>query len=301
MKILIAGGLGFVGTALTQYFLKTGHQVVATGTRPRQSQIFDDRFLYIPADTTRPGAWQEALRDMDAVVNLAGRPIFQKWDAAYKQSIYDSRILTTRNLVEGLSANSGKPTLISTSAVGYYGDRKDDLLTESDPPGSGFLARVCRDWEAEALRAEKNGARVVTTRFGVVLADDGGALTKMIQVFRFYAGGPAGSGRQWFSWIHRHDLIRAMAFVLEHSDIRGPVNFCSPEPTRNGDFAKILGRVLGKPAFLRTPGIMLRLVLGEFGSTLLQSQRVTPRVLMNAGFDFQFPNALAALSNLVRT
>jgi len=274
--------------------------VVATGTRSRQNQIFHDRFLYVPADTTRPGAWQEALRDMDAVVNLAGRSIFQKWDAAYKQSIYDSRILTTRNLVEALAANSGKPTLISTSAVGFYGDRGDELLTESDPPGEGFLARVCRDWEAEALHAEKNGARVVTTRFGVVLADDGGALAKMIQTFRFYAGGPVGSGRQWFSWIHRHDLIRAMAFVLEHPDIRGPVNFCSPEPTRNGDFAKILGRALGKPAFLKTPGLMLRLVLGEFGSTLLQSQRVIPQALMNAGFEFQFPNASAAISNLVR-
>ena len=300
MKILIAGGLGFVGTALTRYFLESGHQVVATGTRSRQNQIFHDRFLYVPADTTRPGAWQEALRGMDAVVNLAGRSIFQKWDAAYKQSIYDSRILTTRNLVEALAANSGKPTLISTSAVGFYGDRGDDLLTESDPPGEGFLARVCRDWEAEALHAEKNGARVVTTRFGVVLADDGGALTKMIQTFRFYAGGPVGSGHQWFSWIHRHDLIRAMAFVLEHPDIRGPVNFCSPEPTRNGDFAKILGRALGKPAFLKTPGLMLRLVLGEFGSTLLQSQRVIPQALMNAGFEFQFPNASAAISNLVR-
>ncbi len=300
MKIFIAGGLGFVGTALTRYFLETGHQVVATGTQSRQNRIFHDRFLYIPADTTRPGAWQEALRDMDAVVNLAGRSIFQKWDAAYKKSIYDSRILTTRNLAEALAANSGKPTLISTSAVGFYGNRGDDLLTESDPPGDSFLARVCRDWEAEAFRAEKNGARVVTTRFGVVLAGDGGALAKMIQTFRLYVGGPVGSGLQWFSWIHRHDLIRAMDFVLKHSDIRGPVNFCSPEPTRNGDFAKILGKALGKPAFLKTPGLMLSLVLGEFGSTLLQSQRVIPQALMNAGFEFQFPNASAAISNLVR-
>jgi len=298
MKIFIAGGLGFIGRHLSNFLLRQGHQVTAVGTRPSQNLINDENFGYISADTTRQGAWQDVLHDTDAVINLAGKSIFSRWSKSYKKLIYDSRILTTRNLVESLSANK-EVILCSASGIGYYGDRGDDILTEKDPVGTDFLAGVSRDWEAEAFRAKEKGIRVVTTRFGVVLGKDGGAMGKMVPAFRFFMGGPMGSGRQWFPWVHLDDLILAVKFILENKNIEGPLNFCAPTPITNRDFAKTMGHVLRRPTFMPAPGFLIRLVMGELGDLMLFSHRAMSEKLMSYGFTFKYPVAEAAIRDIV--
>lgn len=299
MKIFIAGGVGFIGKHLSDFFLDRGHQVTAVGTRPGQNLINHKNFNYISADTTRKGPWQAALKDVDAAINLAGRSIFKRWNKKYKALIYDSRILTTRHLVDALPTHKDI-SLISASGAGYYGDRGDDILTENDANGDDFLAGVCQDWEDEAFHAEKKGIRVVSTRFGVVLGKNGGAMEKMESVFRFFVGGPMGSGMQWFPWIHLKDLISAMIFVLEHQNVKGPFNFCSPHPVRNGDLAKTMGSVLKRPSFMRVPPFVMRLALGEFADTLLGSQRAIPEKLLSNGFSFQYTDIGETIRNIVK-
>ncbi len=296
MKFLITGGTGFVGSFLTQQLLNSGHDVTVIGRAPAPVG-HTDRFCAISADTTRRGPWQHALKDADAVINLAGMSIFKRWTPAYKRQIYDSRILTTRHVVEAMTGDRPQ-ILISTSAVGYYGSRGDDILTESEPCGRDFLSLVGKDWEHAAFEAEKKNIRVAAARFGVVLGKSGGALKQMITPFKFFAGGPMGSGRQWFSWIHIADLLSGLMFMLENEKIQGPVNLCSPAPVTSGDLARILGSVLGRPAFIPAPSMALRLMLGEFADTLLASQRAIPEKLLASGFVFRFPELKDALVDL---
>jgi uncharacterized protein (TIGR01777 family) len=298
MKIFITGGSGFVGTNLSVYLLKNGHRIIAVGTSSAHKLIRHDNFHYISADTTFKGDWQDAIKDVDAVINLAGKNIFKRWSDSYKNQIYNSRILTTRNLVEAI-ADRKNIIFCSTSAVGYYGDRTDEVLKEDAPPGNDFAAKVCRDWEKEAFRAESKGVRVAAMRFGVVLGKDGGALAKMVPAFKFFAGGPLGSGLQWFPWIHMDDLIAAIMFMLENSNVKGPVNFCSPNPVRHRDFANALGQVLSRPSVMRTPAFMIRLMMGEMGKSLMSSQRAIPDILLKQGFKFQYPDIRNALYNIV--
>ena len=297
MKIFLTGGSGFVGTRLIHDLIDRGHHVIAVGTSSAHRNPPNQNFRYISADTTLKGPWQDALEDVDAVINLAGRNIFKLWRDAYKKLIYDSRILTTRNLVEALPHREGV-ILCSTSGAGYYGNRADESLTEDASFGSDFLAKVCIDWEKEAFRAEKKGVRVAAMRFGVVLDKNGGALAKMIPAFKSFAGGPLGSGRQWFPWIHMADLISAINFILETNDIKGPVNFCAPNPVRNRDFGKSLGNVLKRPSFMKVPSFMIRLVVGEMGTLLTNSQKVIPHTLLRHGFKFQHPDIDAALEDI---
>jgi uncharacterized protein (TIGR01777 family) len=297
MKIFITGGSGFVGTNLSFYLLEKGHSVIAVGTSSAHHVIRHDNFHYISADTTIKGGWQGALKDVDAAINLAGKNIFKRWSDNYKDQIYTSRILTTRNLVEAIT-DQKDIILCSTSAVGYYGDRADDVLKEDAPPGNDFTAKVCRDWEKEAFQAETKGIRVAAMRFGVVLGKNGGALAKMVPAFKFFAGGPLGSGLQWFPWIHMDDLIAAIIFILENPDVKGPINFCSPNPVRNRDFAGALGQVLNRPSVMRAPSFMIRLIMGEMGKSLMNSQRAIPDKLLKHGFKFQYPDINNALYNL---
>jgi uncharacterized protein len=298
MKIFITGGSGFVGTNLSFYLLEKRHRVIAVGSSSAHKVIRHDNFYYISADTTTKGAWQDALKDVDAVINLAGKNIFKRWSDTYKDQIYTSRILTTRNLVDAIPEKKDI-ILCSTSASGYYGDRADEILKEDALPGKDFAAKVCRDWEKEAFQAQAKGARVAVMRFGVVLGKNGGALAKMLPAFKSFAGGPLGSGLQWFPWIHMDDLIAAIMFILENPDIKGPFNFCSPHPVRNRDFSKTLGQVLNRPSVLRTPSFMIRLIMGEMGKSLTSSQRAIPDKLLKHGFKFQYPEIHNALYNLV--
>ena len=300
MKIFITGATGFVGCRLSSLLLIEGHTVCGVGTRTHQDQVTHENFSYISTDTTRQGAWQEALVDVDVVINLAGKSIFGRWSQRYKKLVYASRILTTRNLVDSLPENKAV-IFCSTSATGFYGDRGDNILTESSPGGDDFLARVGKDWEGEALRAEKKGARVVLARFGIVLGKHGGMMQKVLPAFRFYAGGPLGDGMQWFPWIHMDDLLAAFQFVLKNDAVRGPVNFCAPNPVRNLDFSKSLGRVLSRPVFMRTPALLLRIVMGELATAVLCSQRAVPEKLLGSGFRFNYPEIDGALKNIVKS
>jgi uncharacterized protein (TIGR01777 family) len=298
MKIFITGGLGFVGSHLSTFLLDRGHHVIAVGRPLQQDLIQHENYQYLSADTTQPGQWQDDLFRVDAIVNLAGQSIFKRWSAKYKRQIYDSRILTTRNVVSALP--EGKSiTLCSASGAGYYGSRADDELREDEPPGNDFLANISIDWENEAFQAADKGIRVLTMRFGVVFGRSGGALSKMIPQFKACAGGPIGNGRQWFPWMHINDLMAAIDFVLEHQEISGPINFGAPNPVRNRDLATALGKVLHRPAFLPAPALMMRLALGEFSQVLLASQRIIPEKLLQHGFEFQYPEIEGALKAIV--
>lgn len=297
MNILMTGGAGFIGTRLAARLLEEGHRVTVIDRSGAGEKRLPTGVRIIRGDTTREGAWQDAVAKNEAIINLAGASIFTRWSDKIKTLIYESRILTTRNIVNAMGKNN--VTLFSASAVGYYGPRGDEEITEESGSKDDFLSRVCRDWEKEAVKAEKKGARVVITRFGIVLGKGGGALAQMVPMFKRYLGGPLGSGKQWFSWIHMEDLIRIFFFLLEKTDVKGPVNCCAPNPVRNAELTKALGEVLHKPAIMPTPGFVIRLALGELGDVLLTGQKVMPKKVLENGFQFTFPEIKEALQDLI--
>jgi len=299
MNIFMTGGTGFVGTFLAKKFTSEGHRVTILTHTPQEANQKITGLSYLEGNPTIKGKWQDVVKDHDVIINLAGASIFSRWTPVQKEILRSSRIETTRNVVEALPADASKITFLSTSAVGYYGFHQDEELTENTPAGNDFLARLAYDWEQEALRAKEKGARVVITRFGIVLGKNGGALGQMIPLFKFFLGGPLGSGQQWFSWVHMHDLAQAFGFLLQHPEISGAVNLCSPEPVRNVDLGRAIGRVLHRPSFMPVPGFMIKLILGEFGSVLLEGQRVIPRRLLDAGFKFKYADIEKALKNII--
>ena len=297
MKILITGGTGFVGSALTGRLLAEGHQVMILSSRGGSGGKEHPSLTHLPADTSRPGDWQEKVPEQDVLINLAGRSIFHLWSATYKEQIRNSRVLTTRNLVEALPENS-RVVLISASAAGYYGNGGDQEKDESYPSGNGFLAEVCREWETEARKAERKGARVAIMRFGVILGAGGGAIATMKLPFEMGLGGPIGSGRQWFPWIHLEDLIRAFFFLLGQ-DVHGIYNFTAPGLVRQKEFAKTLAKTLHRPAVMPVPAWIMKLFLGDFGRSLLQGQRVPPKALLKQGYSFLYPELGPALQEIL--
>jgi uncharacterized protein len=299
MKIFMTGGSGFVGTYLSRELARQGHEITILTRKSQPCSLEVPGICFVSGDPTREGPWMAAVPEHDWLINLAGASIFSRWTKAHKAEIYDSRILTTRNLVSAMPRADRPQLLCSTSAVGFYGPHGDEPLTEDSPPGRDFLANLSQDWEAEALKARDLGHRVVITRFGIVLGRDGGALAQMAPMFRRFLGGNLGSGAQWFSWIHQHDHARAFTFIQEHPEIQGPVNLSAPYPVRNRELTKTLGRVLHRPTFMHAPAFMLRLAMGELGGVFLSGQKVLPRKLLDAGFDFQFPTIDRALTNLL--
>ncbi len=300
MKILITGGTGFIGSYLSDAFVKKGYYVISVGGPLSDNALRHPNLKYVLADTTQKGSWQEELNDVDAVINLAGRSIFNRWNDDYKKSIHSSRILTTRNLVEALPSDRDI-TLCSTSAAGYYGNRGDDILTENEPAGNDFLATVCTDWEKEAFKAKDKGVRVAVTRFGIVLGKGGGALKQMIPPIRYFVGGPLGNGKQWFPWIHIEDLISAMLFIFENKSVSGALNFTAPGSVRNIELVKTIAGILHRPAFMPAPAFIIKILLGEFGASILASQRVIPERLLKYGFMFKYPDIKSALNNILTT
>lgn len=300
MKILMTGGTGFVGTQLISRLIREGHGVTILTRSLMGAKASSPGISYLEGDPTKKGPWQEAIKKHDVMINLAGASIFSKWTEEQKKAIRESRISTTQNIVEGIPSHpERKITLFSTSAVGYYGFCGDEELTEDSPPGNDYLARIALEWEGEALKAREKEARVVIARFGIVLGKKGGALGQMIPLFKKYMGGPIGSGKQWFSWVYIKDLAEAFVFLLKHPEISGPVNVCSPNPVRNKDLAKALGKALHRPSFIPAPGFMVKLFLGEFGSVILEGQRVIPRRLLESGFVFQYPDIDKVLQSVV--
>jgi uncharacterized protein len=298
MKIFITGGTGFVGGHAKTHFLEQGHAVTVVGTRSSPEGMDHARCRYVQADTTEAGDWQAEAAEADLILNLAGRTIFRRWSESYKGKIRDSRIKTTRHLVDALPTDS-KAVLISTSAVGYYGDCGEAVITEQNAIGDDFLASLAKAWEAEAMRAADKGVRVIIARFGIILGHDGGALASMVPAFRSFVGGPLGTGKQWFPWLHIHDLLAAYDFLYGRADLQGAFNFCSPNPVRNREMAQTLGSVLHRPAVMPVPTMALKLMLGELANALLASQRAVPAKLLAAGFEFKYPELADALTDIL--
>lgn len=236
------------------------------------------------------------------IINLAGAPIFERWTPQYKKILYDSRIVSTRNIVEAIPAeDSGMVTLINASAIGYYGFQEDGEVVETAGPGRDFLAGLCLAWENEALKAQAKGVRVCVIRIAPVLGNGGGALAKMLPLFQKGLGGRIGHGRQWFTWIHIDDLCGAVVHLLDHSELAGPVNLAAPGAVRNLELTAALSLALNKPAFLPVPAFALKLALGEMSSALLEGCRVVPEVLTRTGFAFQYPDLDKALQELLHS
>lgn len=301
MKVFITGGTGFVGSTLSKDFLKQGHDVTVLTRSLANASRMPESVTLVEGDPCKKGAWQEKLPHHDVIINLAGRSIFTRWTKKAKERLRESRLRTTKNIVEALTQRQGEDTLLlSTSAVGYYGFRGGEELDENNPPGNDFLATLARDWEKEAFRAQELGVRVVTCRFGIVLGKGGGALGRMAKPFRMGLGARLGSGRQWFSWIHEQDLASIYSFLMAQGNISGAINFTSPQPVTNARLTKALAEVLKRPLLMPpVPSFILRLVVGEFGSVLLKGQRVLPRRLMTLGFRYQFPTIKEALWDLL--
>jgi uncharacterized protein (TIGR01777 family) len=300
MNVAITGATGFVGRRLAEQLLAAGHGVVAlTRDRERAVPVVPARCRVVTWDPERGTLESGVLEGVDAVVNLAGAGVADgRWTTRRKESIRRSRVEGTRALVGAIAALPAERrprVLLSASAIGYYGDRGDAVLTERSEPGSGFLAEVCQAWEREALVAEGHGVRTVLIRIGIVLGRGGGALARMLPPFRLGLGGRVGSGRQWMSWIHLDDLVALMVVALEHDDVHGAVNGVAPHPVTNAEFAQTLARTLGRPALLPVPSLALSIALGEMAGVLLEGQRVRPEVAETRGFRFHHPDLAGAL------
>jgi uncharacterized protein (TIGR01777 family) len=289
VKIAISGGSGFIGEPLVRRLLQRGAEVLVLSRDPAKVRV--GRGI--------PWSAVDEASSADVVINLAGENVGGgRWTAERKRRILESRVVATRALVEAMRRAPPKQrTFISTSAVGFYGLHGDEVLDETSAAGTGFLAEVTRRWE-ELARTAEDLALVVIFRFGVVLARHGGALQKMLLPFRFGAGGPIGSGDQWMSWVDREDVMRAIEWAIDHPQVRGTYNITSPEPLRNRDFARALGRAIHRPSFMPTPGFALRLVFGEMADEmLLGGQRVVPSRAKREGFTFAYPTLEASLGH----
>lgn len=305
MRIVVAGGTGFIGRVLCQRLANGGHAVTVLTRDPEKARATVYHAVRIVSWQGFRGpteALSKALSECDAVINLAGSPLAEgRWTPQTKDLLRKSREGTTTAIVSTLAKLKTRPVLLmNASAVGFYGPRGDEELTEDAPSGDGFLASLCREWEGAARAAERLGVRVVMPRIGVVLGRDGGALTKMLPIHRLGLGGQLGHGRQWISWIHLDDLVELLMFLMNNA-ASGPVNATAPHPVTNAEFSKTLGQALGKPAFLRTPGFAMKLMLGEMAEELLLTgQRVLPHRAQSSGFHFRFPFIAGALNDLSR-
>jgi uncharacterized protein (TIGR01777 family) len=306
MRIAIAGGTGYIGRSLTEELTRAGHEVVWLSRRPGGAEMrapgsgpagevrFDHRDL--------SGPWADEIARADAVVNVSGFPISSRWNDRTKKLIRESRVPLTRGIVDACAAaregGGGPEVLVNASGAGIYGDRGDDVLTEDEQPGDDWLARLAVEWEAEAFRAREYGMRVVTLRTSPVLGDEG-ALPRLVLPMKFFVGGPLGSGRQWFPWIHLADMIGLYRHALESDAVSGPVNAAAPDGVRMREFTKTLGAVLHRPSWLPVPQFALRLVVGEVAPSLLASQRVDPGKAQASGFEFRFPDLEGALRDIL--
>jgi uncharacterized protein (TIGR01777 family) len=299
MKLIITGATGFIGTALLERLRRQAHSLVLLSRKPRRPQR-GAREEWLTWQPGAAGEWQRVLDGADGIVNLAGEPIAAKrWTQAQKERLRRSRIDTTRVLVNAIASATVKPEfLVSASAVGYYGARGDETLTEASAPGNDFLSRLCVEWEGEARRAEEYGVRVALVRTGIVLGKGKGALAKMVPPFKLLFGGRLGSGKQWMPWIHIDDEVSLIQFLMESENALGAFNATSPNPVTMSEFAKSLGRVLNRPAWAPVPGAVLSLLLGEMAEMLLGGQRALPRAAEEAGFKFKYKNIADSLKSL---
>jgi uncharacterized protein len=299
MKLVITGASGFIGSTLVRQLREAYHILTLLSRKPRfSSQAVNAKWLVWQPGV--PGEWENAIDGADGVVNLAGEPIVQKrWTERQKENIRASRIEATHAIVTAIAKAKKKPKfLVNASAVGYYGDRGDETLTEESAPGKDYLARVCVSWEEEAKKAQNVGVRVVLLRTGIVLGRGKGALAKMVPPFKLFVGGPLGSGKQWMPWIHLEDEIGLMLFLMENENAQGAFNATAPNPVTMEEFSKTLGQVLNRPSWASVPGSVLSLALGEMADVLLAGQRVLPQAAQKLSYTFKHPTLTEALKSL---
>ncbi|MGQ9736640.1 MAG: TIGR01777 family oxidoreductase [Armatimonadota bacterium] len=303
MHVVVAGGTGFIGRAVCRELLRAGQEVtVLTRDASRASGRVPQGVKVAQWSPEQPEELREVLSAKDAVINLSGESVAaQRWTPEFKQKLVDSRVNSTRALVQGIRSAEPRPrVLVNASAVGIYGNRGEEELTESSSPGTGFLAELAIRWEQSADEARELGVRVVKLRIGIVLGEGGGALEKMLLPFRLFVGGPFGSGQQWFPWIHLDDVSGITLHALAHDTVDGAMNTVAPGIVRLGEFCKALGRVMKRPSWLPVPGFALRLAAGELGESLLWSQRVVPQVALQTGYAFRYPQVEQALRQVLR-
>lgn len=302
MKLVVAGGTGFLGSALVSELDRAGHEVIVLTRSAGTDSPGRARAVVWRPDGTASGPWTRELDDAVAVVNLTGEPMpAKRWTPEQKTRLLETRVRPVRSLVAALESATARPrAFLSASGIGYYPD-SPEIVDESSAPGSGFMSELALAWEGAALKAEASGARVVLLRSGVVLHPEGGAIPQLVPPFRYFIGGPLGSGRQWWAWIHRTDWVRMVMWAIETETVRGPLNVCAPEPTQQREIAHAIGRVLHRPSFMPAPSIALRILLGEMaGGMLLASQRAVPRVALDGGFRWDYPDLDDAVSAAVR-
>jgi uncharacterized protein (TIGR01777 family) len=304
MKIAITGATGFVGSKLVKKLSDRGDETIIFVRDPdKAKRIFPPtafpKLTIVRADVKVAGEWQQNLSDCDAVVNLAGAPIAARWTQEHKQNILDSRKLGTRNLVAGIQAAANKPkVMVSASAIGYYGTSETAVFDENSPAGNDFLAEVCKAWEAEAMSVKAAGVRLAILRFGIVLGD-GGALGKMLAPFKMFAGGPIGTGNQWFSWIHCDDLVNSIVAAIDRPEFDGIFNATAPQPVRMSEFCSTLGEALNRPSWLPVPSFVLEVMLGDGAVVVLEGQQVLPQQTVAKGFKYEYDSLKTALKQII--
>ncbi len=304
MKIAITGSTGFVGSQLVKKLIAQGHSLLLLVRSPAKIRglLTAEQLAQVeivPYQATESGDWQAKITDCEAVINLAGSPIAERWTPEYKQTILKTRQLGTQRLVEAIAASSSRPKVfINASAIGFYGASETATFDEQSPAGQDFLANVCQQWEGAAQKVTELGVRLVILRLGIVLGN-GGALAKMIPPFKLFAGGPLGTGRQWFSWIDRDDLVALILFALEQESMQGTFNATAPQPVRMTELCHVLGELLHRPSWLPVPDFALELLLGEAAKVVLEGQQVLPKATQNAGFNFVYPEIHTSLRKIL--
>ena len=305
MKIAITGATGLVGSRLVAKLNQEGHQILVLTRNPNKAQKVFPASAYSQLEIVQytpqeSGEWQKSISGCDGVVNLAGEPIAERWSPQQKQAIMSSRQIGTRKLVEAIATAEQKPqVLVSGSAIGYYGTSETAAFVEDSPAGNDFLAQVCQAWEAEAQKVTELGVRLVILRVGIVLAN-GGALGKMIGPFKMFAGGPIGSGRQWFSWIHRDDLVNLIVQAINQIDMSGVYNATSPHSVRMNKLCQTLGEVMNRPSWLPVPDFVLEVLLGDGAIVVLEGQQVLPQKTQSTGFNYQYADLKPALVEIIK-
>ncbi|OYT73831.1 MAG: TIGR01777 family protein [Chloracidobacterium sp. CP2_5A] len=296
-KLFVTGASGFVGQALLPALKLEGYDVVALSRKVRDAS---SGIRWVLGNPLEADDWQREVDGAFGVINLAGEPIVGKrWTPEQKKTLRDSRVVTTQNLVAAIAQAKRKPSvLVSASAIGLYPKNQEIELDEASRPADDFLGKLCQEWEDAAKVAEVHGVRVALLRIGVALGRDGGALARMLPVFKLGLGGPLGDGKQWFSWIHIADVVGLILWALSSDAVQGPLNAVAPNPTRMKDFAATLGKVLNRPAFLPAPAFALNLILGESAQVVLDGQRVLPKAALRGGYAFRFPELESALRDV---
>lgn len=299
MKVVITGGTGLIGTALAKNLVGDGHQVVILSRNPKRRESIKEAEL-VRWDGRTAGDWVEQADGATAIVNLAGASIDSRWTDSHKKEIIESRVNAGQAVIAGIKAMQHKPeVLVQASAVGYYGPHGHETVTEDTPAGSDFLAEACKAWEASTEEAESLGVRRVVTRTGIVLSTKGGAMARLLPVFKFFAGGTVGKGNQYMPWIHISDEIGAIRFLIENKNARGIYNLASPNPVTNQDFTGAMGKAMNRPSLMPAPGFGIKLAFGEMSTVILDGQRAVPQRLQQLGYQFQFTDPQNAIRNLL--